>query len=183
MSFVIDFLLLAASGAACFYCWILSRRLRALTSTKAGIKTGIAALSRSTEDIQSAISESKKAAELNAEQLSSLINESEKKIPELESLLNQLSQVGVQAVNDTEAAVNKLVEVLSPHINEAKESAAMLAESLNFDESDAAAPDTVEDIEHEAEVEASASTEQKKIDEEVVFVNVNHEPEIEGKVA
>ncbi|MBT8472731.1 MAG: hypothetical protein KJN99_09005, partial [Marinicaulis sp.] len=69
------------------------------------------------------------------------------------------------------------------HINEAKDSAAMLAESLNFDENDAVAPNSIRKSDNEAEVEATAPIKPKKDEEEVVFVNVNQESEIEGKVA
>ena len=131
MALIIDFLLLAASGAACFYCWILSSKLKALTDTKDGLSTGIAALSQSTEEIQAALSQTKQATEDNASYLSTLIDETEKKIPELKKLLGEMSTISTQAADDTEQAATKLVEALKPHIEDAKQSAAILLDSLD----------------------------------------------------
>ena len=132
MALIIDFLLLAASGTACFYCWILSKRLKALTSSKDGIQTGIVALSQSAEEMQSALAKTKDAANASVAQLEILINEAQKKGPELQELLEQLSDVSNQAVQETEGAARNLVDILSPHIEDAKTSANLLLRSLEM---------------------------------------------------
>jgi len=132
MALIIDFLLLAASGTACFYCWILSKRLKALTSSKDGIQTGIVALSQSAEEMQGALATTKDAANASVAQLEILINEAQKKGPELQELLEQLSDVSNQAVQETEGAARNLVDILSPHIEDAKTSANLLLRSLEM---------------------------------------------------
>lgn len=139
MSLIVDFLLLAASGTACFYCWVLSNRLKALTSTKDGIQTGIAALSRSVEEMQGAMSKTKDAANESALHLEMLIAQTEKKIPEVQELLRQIDEITLKAVDDTEAAARNLVSVLSPHIEEAKASAKLLLNALEDAAADACA--------------------------------------------
>lgn len=130
MNFILDFLLLAASGTACFYCWTLSKRLKSLTDTKEGIATSIASLSQSVEEMQNVIASSKETAGDQAGQLSALLAGTEEKIPELQTLLTQIKDISRQAVVDTETATLNLVETLSPHIKEARESANLLLGSL-----------------------------------------------------
>ena len=130
MALIIDFLLLAASGAACFYCWTLSKRLNALTSTKDGFQTGIAALSQSAEEMQEAMSKTKSIANDSAVQLEALLQETEQKIPELRMLIQEMADMSTYAVNETETATRNLVDILSPQIKEARDSAKMLLSSL-----------------------------------------------------
>ncbi len=130
MALIIDFLLLAASGTACLYCWILSKRLKALTSSDSGIQTGIAALSQSAEEMQGAMVDTKDTAAATVSRLEELIAESEKKMPELQELIEQITEVSTQAVGETETAARNLVEILSPYIEDAKNSATLLLNSL-----------------------------------------------------
>ena len=181
MALIVDFLLLAASGAACFYCWVLSKRLKALTSTKDGISTGIATLSQSTEDMQSAIAESKKATEDSAAHLTGLIEQSEQQIPELQKLLKQIAEISTQTVDETEAATQHLVSTLTPHIKDARESAALLLNTLeqknlteaSLDKPAAAEAQSEEMSEPPAEIEMDMS-----IDDDIEF-----EPEETDEVA
>lgn len=145
MALIIDFLLLAASGTACFYCWILSKRLKALTSSKDGIQTGIVALSQSAEEMQGALAKTKDAANASVAQLEILIGEAQKKGPELQELLEQLSDVSKQAVQETEGAARNLVDILSPHIEDAKTSANLLLRSLEMAAQNAPAPENKND--------------------------------------
>ena len=54
MALVVDFLLLAASGTAGLYCFVLSRRLKGLTNASGGLGAGVAALAQSAEEMKSA---------------------------------------------------------------------------------------------------------------------------------
>ncbi|MHA7872462.1 MAG: hypothetical protein ACX939_08955 [Hyphococcus sp.] len=130
MALIIDFMLLAASGTACFYCWVLSKRLKALTSNKDGIQTGIAALAQSAEEMQTAIAETKESASENVSRLEALIAEANAKAPELEELLTRIAEVSKDAVSETEGAARSLVDILTPHIEDAKTSANLLLQSL-----------------------------------------------------
>ena len=130
MSLVIDFLLLAASGAACFYCWVLSGRLKGLTDTKNGIHAGIAALSRSAEEMQTAMMTTKETASKSAGEIEALIKQADERVPELRNLLTQLTDISVLAADETELATRQLVETLTPHIKEARQVAHLLLGSL-----------------------------------------------------
>jgi ABC-type transporter Mla subunit MlaD len=130
MALIIDFLLLAASGAACFYCWILSTRIKALTSTENGIHSGIAALSQSAEDIQNAMSSAKTDAAEKSESLEALLTEADKKIPEIRELLQQINELSERSVDQVESATKNLINTLAPHIEEARKVSHHLLDSL-----------------------------------------------------
>lgn len=130
MNFIIDFLLLAASGAACFYCWVLSTRIKSITNTKDGIHTGIVALTQSAEEIQSAIASTKASAAENSANLEQLLAEADKKIPELRELMSQITEISQTAVQETETATTNLFEMLTPHIKEAQAASYQLLDAL-----------------------------------------------------
>ncbi len=130
MSLIIDFLLLAASGAACFYCWVLSTRIKSITNTKDGIHTGIVALTQSAEEIQSAIASTKNAATESSTTLEQLLSEANQKIPELRDLMTQITDISQTAVHETETATTNLFEMLTPHIKEAQEVSYQLLDAL-----------------------------------------------------
>lgn len=130
MNFIIDFLLLAASGAACFYCWVLSTRIKSITNTKDGIHTGIVALTQSAEEIQSAIASTKLAATESSANLEQLLAEADKKIPELRDLMSQITEISQTAVQETETATTNLFTMLTPHIKEAQAASYQLLDAL-----------------------------------------------------
>ena len=179
MAFIIDFLLLAASGTACLYCWILSKRLKALTSSDSGIQTGIAALSQSAEEMQGAMAETKDKAAATVTNLEALIAESEKKIPELQELLEQITEISTQAVGETESAARNLVEILSPYIEDAKSSATLLLNSLEV----AAQSTPPASAQKEPEAEEKAQPEVKRIADGGLDIEFADENEAEEQVA
>ncbi len=146
MSLIIDFLLLAGSGTACLYCWILSKRLKALTNSEGGIQTGIVALSQSAEEMQEAMATTKEAANASVAQLEQLVEEIQQRKPELEALLEQISEVSTQAVTETESAARNLVEILAPHIEDAKSSANLLLRSLEVASENITVTDVSNDV-------------------------------------
>ncbi len=91
MSFILDFLLLATTGCACFYCWTLNKRLKALQSNEDGFQTGIAALSHSAEEMQIVMKNMNETSRANAEALEQLLSESEKKASDLRTLLENVA--------------------------------------------------------------------------------------------
>lgn len=103
MALIIDFLLLAASGGACFYCWVLSSRLKALTSNKDGLQTGVAALSNSAEDMQRAIKKMQEHASESSTGLEQLLGESREKISQLQALLAQSDRISRAPAQDDPA--------------------------------------------------------------------------------
>ena len=62
MELIADGLLIAGAFAAGFYCWMLSRRLRALKSLDSGLGKSIATLSGQIEDIKGSLEEVRAAS-------------------------------------------------------------------------------------------------------------------------
>lgn len=186
MNLIVDFMLLAASGAACFFCWVLNSRLQSLTSTKDGLKTGIAALSQSAEDMQSAMSETKNLTGENAERLQALLDETDKKIPELHDLLHQLSQISAQTVNETESATKNLIDLLAPHIREARVSAQLLLTALeetanNAPEIAAESHEQIESDQLDKETDNLADDTTELDGEGIEFVEIDSDEQAEVK--
>lgn len=116
---ILDFLLLAASGVACFYCFMLSRRLKKLTSAEKGLGAGIAALSQSAEEVRIAVATSKAGADQAAARLETLLARAEQKASELTALYGDIEGAGEAIAAKTEGATRKYVDTLAPFLNEA----------------------------------------------------------------
>lgn len=160
MTLIVDFLLLAASGAACFYCWVLSARIKAVTSTKDGIHSGIAALTQSAEEIQQAIAATKNATTENSVELERLLKEADTKIPELRLLMKQIMEISESAVDETKAATTNLIDTLTPHIKEAQEVSYHLLDTLEAAYASTSA-DALSDDDIEVTVDLDAMAETK----------------------
>ncbi|MBI1366980.1 MAG: hypothetical protein GC153_13615 [Alphaproteobacteria bacterium] len=126
MEMVTDFLLLAASGTACLYCLILSRRLKGLTSMKGGLGAGIAALSRSAEEMKKAIGDTKRSADASAERLEAAISHADRKAEQLRGLIAELGEMEASVINHAEGATRKYVDTLAPILGEANDAAERL---------------------------------------------------------
>ena len=130
MDLVTDFLLLAASATACLYCFVLSRRLKGLTSAKDGLGAGIAALSQSANEMKSAVSETKASADAAASRIETLMAEADAKAEQLQTLIDQLSEMSASVVEHAEGATKKYVDTLAPFLGEANDAAARLLEAI-----------------------------------------------------
>lgn len=130
MALVTDFLLLAASGAACFYCWALGRRIKSLTRTKDGLGAGIVALSKSAEEMKSALSATKTSADEANTRIEELLSQADLKVAELQKLIEQFSAMSEAVVDQTDAATKSYLDILTPFISEANDVANKLFESI-----------------------------------------------------
>ena len=130
MDLVIDFLLLAASATATFYCIVLNRRLRGLTGAKEGLGAGIAALSKSAEDVKTAVASTKASADAAAARIERLIKEADVKTRALEKSMSDISDAGAHVVAEAEAATKKYVDTLAPFLGEANEAASRLLSAI-----------------------------------------------------
>jgi|GEM_PF-2468097 len=185
MALIVDFLLLAASGAACFYCWVLSTRIKSVTNTKDGIHSGIVALTQSAEEIQKAIASTKDAATRDAAAMEQLLAEAEKKIPELRDLMTQLTDISQSAVQETETATKNLVETLSPHIKEAQEVSYQLLDALEASYATASPnrDDSVKFTENATHYGNAAAEEPDVLDEQIDVSIIVDESTTEGEAA
>lgn len=118
---VLDFLLLAASGVACFYCWVLSKRLKGLTSAEKGLGAGIQQLSISAEEVKAAVAAAKSGADAAAARLELLLQRADQKTTELNALFGDIDSASEQIAQKTEGATRKYVDTLSPFLAEANE--------------------------------------------------------------
>ncbi len=175
MALIIDFLLLAASGSACFYCWVLNKRLKSLTGAKDGINVGIAALSQSAQEMQAAMAETKTAAGNTVFELQELLARADATVPELRQLLEKIDGISAQAADDAEKAANNFVDILEPHIEEAKTAARTLLDSLE------AAAESAENEKEKARPARTPARSRKKPaakaedDDEIAFVKEDDE--------
>ena len=140
LDMISDFLLLAASGVACFYCWMLSRRLKALSSAEKGIGAGISQLSQSAEEVKAAVAASRAGSDAAAARLEALLERAEQKCAELSALYAQIEGAGEAVAAKTEGATRRYVDTLSPFLSEANEIADKLFAAIERTPRAAAAP-------------------------------------------
>lgn len=123
MDLVIDFLLLATSGAACLYCIVLSNKLKSLTNMRAGLGAGITALSRSTDEVRAVMEKARADADASSARLENLIREAQVQAQELKSLAGELEAMGRSVVDHADGATDKYLSMLSPMLEEANAAA------------------------------------------------------------
>lgn len=130
MDLVIDFLLLAASGTAGLYCWILSRKLKALTNAEAGFGASIAALSKSAEEMKSAVENARGSADETVARIEILLGQAEEKEAQIRGLIDQLGEMSASVGEHAENATKKYLETLTPFLEEANEVADRLLKAV-----------------------------------------------------
>jgi ABC-type transporter Mla subunit MlaD len=130
MELVTDFLLLAATATACLYCFVLSRRLKALTSAEGGLGAGIAALTKSAEEMKAAVERSKTAADETAARLATLIETADTKAGDLQSLIDRLDEMSAGIVEQAEAATKTYVDTIAPFIAQANAASQSLLRAM-----------------------------------------------------
>lgn len=92
MEQIADGLLIAGAFAAAFYCWMLSRRLRALKSLDSGLGKSIATLSRQVEDVRASLDEVKRASSEKQRELAETSARAEMVAGRLELLLASIHE-------------------------------------------------------------------------------------------
>ncbi|MCC5987945.1 MAG: hypothetical protein JJT95_09700, partial [Pararhodobacter sp.] len=90
MAFVSDFLVVAAALGAAVYCFILSRRLQALTRLDGGLGSAIALLSAQVDDLSRTLRRARENADSGAAALDSQTARAEAACQRLELLLATL---------------------------------------------------------------------------------------------
>lgn len=109
----IDIALFLVSFAACFYCLVLSRRLRALHDTKEGIGATIMALSNSISAMSSTTDDTRAKANEMASRLSKLMDEAERmcaRMSDLNRALEKTHKSASQKVDTAQAELSQLVD-------------------------------------------------------------------------
>jgi hypothetical protein len=98
LSLAADLLIVAASGAAAVYCWVLSRRLSRLTRFDSGIGGAIAVLSAQVDEMKAALTEARAGTEGAGHQLQDLVRQAREIAGELELMIASCHDFAEQAI-------------------------------------------------------------------------------------
>ena len=121
MDIIVDFILLAASGAATVYCFVLSKRLKKLNDMKNGLGASIASMSQTLDQTQQVLSLAKRSSVESIERLSALLEEAERLTPELSQLMDALGELSEIAADDIAKAKDAALQSFEAGIAEAIE--------------------------------------------------------------
>ncbi|WP_375204301.1 hypothetical protein [Hyphococcus sp.] len=132
MEMIIDFMLLAASGAATFYCFILSRKLEALKSTEKGLGATIATMSHTVDQARATVTLAKESSAESINELTPLIEETKEILPQLTEMIDVISELAEIAIRDVSEASGKAGAELDARLAKAKELQARLDEQIDF---------------------------------------------------
>ncbi len=94
MELIIDFILLAASGAAVFYCVVLSRKLEKLKDTEKGLGATIASMSQTVDQAHSTVVLAKESSNQSVAELTPLIEEVRVIVPKVTEMIDALGKLG-----------------------------------------------------------------------------------------
>ncbi len=97
MDMIIDFMLLAASGAAVFYCVILSRKLEGLKNTEKGLGATITTMSQTVDQARSTVVLAKESSSQSVKELTPLIEEMRTIMPKVTEMIDVLGELGEAA--------------------------------------------------------------------------------------
>ena len=132
MEMIIDFMLLAASGAATFYCFILSRKLEALKNTEKGLGATIATMSHTVDQARATVAMAKESSAESIAELSPLIEETKEVLPQLSEMVDVLSELAEIAIRDVNEATGKAGAELDERLAKAKALQERLEEQIDF---------------------------------------------------
>lgn len=116
-----DIAIFLVSFAACVYCILLSRRLRALQDTKDGLGATITALSSSVSAMSAATQDTRTRVENMATRLAHLIAEGEKMCTRLESTIMTMEASQTSAANQVHAAQTELNVMMRDVLDQSRE--------------------------------------------------------------
>ncbi len=132
MEMIIDFMLLAASGAATFYCFILSRKLEALKSTEKGLGATIATMSHTVDQARATVTLAKESSAESINELTPLIEETKDILPQLTEMIDVISELAEIAIRDVSEASGKAGAELEERLAKAKALQERLDEQIDF---------------------------------------------------
>ena len=112
MELIVNYILLLVSGAACVYCFVLSRRLQRLNDTRDGIGASIVEMSAALSQTQQTLRLARQASIEGIDKLTRLLEDAEKRAPELAELLDALDELSVIAADDIEEAKSRALHAI-----------------------------------------------------------------------
>lgn len=141
MEMIVNFMLLAASGAATFYCFILSRKLEALKNTEKGLGATIATMSHTVDQARSTVTLAKESSAQSINELKPLIEETKDILPQLTEMIDVLSELAEIAIRDVNDASSVASASLDERLEKARELQERLDEQIDFFLEDGTDPD------------------------------------------
>ncbi len=114
MEMIFDFMLLAASGSAAVYCFVLNRKLQRLKDTEKGLGATIASMAAAVEQAQSAVAQAKLSSAESVNELAPLVAETREFLPKLTTLAESIGGIADTTIaNINEAALAATKEIAS----------------------------------------------------------------------
>ncbi|MEO1137021.1 MAG: hypothetical protein AAFW68_10515 [Pseudomonadota bacterium] len=141
MEMIINFMLLAASGAATFYCFILSRKLEALKSTEKGLGATIATMSHTVDQARTTVAMAKESSSQSVAELTPLIEETKDVMPQLTEMIDVISELAEIAIRDVNEASGKASADLEARLAKAQALQERLDQQIDFFLIDGTDPD------------------------------------------
>ncbi|MDP1556266.1 MAG: hypothetical protein Q8S09_06675 [Hyphomonas sp.] len=116
-----DIAIFLVSFAACVYCFVLSKRLKALQNTKDGLGATITALSTSIAQMSSTTQDTRVRVESMATRLAHLIAEAEKTCQKLEATIASVDTAKASATDEVHTAQMDLYVMMRTVLDQSKE--------------------------------------------------------------
>ncbi|MFN3312029.1 MAG: hypothetical protein ACK46Q_01005 [Hyphomonas sp.] len=116
-----DIAIFLVSFAACAYCIVLSRRLKALQNTKDGLGATITAMSNSVAAMSTATHDTRTRVESMATRLTFLIAEGEKMCDRLETTIMQMETSQTKAADQVHAAQSELNTMMRDVLDQSRD--------------------------------------------------------------
>jgi hypothetical protein len=113
MDMIIDFVLLAVSGAAAFYCAVLNRRLGKLMDAEKGIGVGIASMSQALDETRGVLQYAQESCRRSIDELAPMLVEAKKHCEKLGELTDIASEMTDLAAEDIERAADSAIARIS----------------------------------------------------------------------
>ncbi len=154
MEMIVNFMLVAASGSAAVYCFILNRKLQGLKDTEKGLGATIASMAQAVEQAQSAVALAKQSSAESIDELEPLVAETRAFMPKLTELVESIGDIAdasISGINDATTAATIEIEACLEKVRRLQADMASGADNQaaapSPDQSDAV--DTVEFLERE----------------------------------
>lgn len=116
-----DIAIFLVSFAACIYCFVLSKRLKALQNTKDGLGATITALSTSIAQMSSTTQDTRVRVESMAARLAHLIAEADKTSRKLEETIASVDTAKASATDEVHTAQMDLYVMMRTVLDQSKE--------------------------------------------------------------
>ena len=116
-----DIAIFLVSFAACIYCFVLSKRLKALQNTKDGLGATITALSSSIAQMSSTTQDTRVRVESMATRLAHLISEAEATCRKLEETIASVDLAKASATDEVHTAQMDLFVMMRTVLDQSKE--------------------------------------------------------------